>query len=103
MKWFKWTVLIVLGIPLVAVAMLYAWSEVIINREYRAESRSMTFSTNPDVISVLGMPSGSFAVMTDGTGLGGRDLGLMTEVARNRFRHLAQAEVEALFAYLQSR
>jgi mono/diheme cytochrome c family protein len=33
----------------------------------------------------------------------GRDLGLMGEIARNDTRHLNDAEIAALFAYLQAR
>lgn len=41
--------------------------------------------------------------MAEGIGLGGRDLGLMSEVARNRFNHFTEDEVEALHGYLHSR
>jgi len=42
-------------------------------------------------------------LMSDGTGLGGRDLGLMTRMGQDRFSHLNEDEVEALYQYLQSR
>jgi hypothetical protein len=42
-------------------------------------------------------------LMSDGTGLGGRDLGLMSRMGQNRFSHMNEDEVEALYQYLQSR
>jgi mono/diheme cytochrome c family protein len=42
-------------------------------------------------------------LMSDGTGLGGRDLGLMTRMGQFRFSHMNEDEVEALYQYLQSR
>jgi mono/diheme cytochrome c family protein len=41
-------------------------------------------------------------LMSTGVGLGDRDLGLMTQVAQSRFKHMTDAEVEALHGYLQS-
>jgi mono/diheme cytochrome c family protein len=41
-------------------------------------------------------------LMREGKGLEDRDLGLMSEVAANRFTHLADAEVEALHAFLRA-
>ena len=38
-----------------------------------------------------------------GAGMGEREVGLMSEVARKRFRHLTEEEVEALYAYLKTR
>lgn len=42
-------------------------------------------------------------LMSDGTGLGGRDLGLMTRMGQFRFSHMTEDEVEALYQYLQAR
>lgn len=42
-------------------------------------------------------------LMSDGTGPGGRDLGLMTRMGQARFSHMNEDEVEALYQYLQSR
>lgn len=42
-------------------------------------------------------------LMAEGLGLGDRDLGMMSGVAKARFSHMTSAEVEALHAYLQSR
>lgn len=42
-------------------------------------------------------------LMSEGVGIGERDLGLMTEVAKTRFSHLAINEVDDLYEYLQSR
>lgn len=42
-------------------------------------------------------------LMAEGVGLGERDLGLMSRVAKARFSHMTPAEVEALHAYLHSR
>jgi mono/diheme cytochrome c family protein len=41
-------------------------------------------------------------LMSTGIGLGGRDLGLMTAVARSRFSYLTAAEVGALHGYLKT-
>jgi mono/diheme cytochrome c family protein len=41
-------------------------------------------------------------LMSTGVGLGDRDLGLMTQVAQSRFKHMTDDEVESLHAYLQS-
>ena len=40
--------------------------------------------------------------MREGIGLGGRELGLMREVAIGRFAHFTEAEVDALYAYLRT-
>jgi cytochrome c553 len=42
-------------------------------------------------------------LMSEGIGLGGRDLGLMSEVAQTRFSALEDHEVDDLYAFLQSR
>jgi len=41
-------------------------------------------------------------LMNTGVGLGDRELGLMTQVARSRFNHMSNDEVESLHEYLQS-
>jgi hypothetical protein len=41
--------------------------------------------------------------MSKGIGVGDRQLGLMSEVAKMRFSHFNAAEVDALYDYLQSR
>ena len=41
-------------------------------------------------------------LMREGIGLGGRELGLMREVAIGRFAHFTEAEVDALYAYLRT-
>jgi mono/diheme cytochrome c family protein len=47
-------------------------------------------------------PEAFSRLMATGVGLGGRDLGLMSKVAQNRFSHLTEDEVLALHAYLQT-
>jgi hypothetical protein len=42
-------------------------------------------------------------LMHTGVAAGDRDLGLMSQVARNRFARLAEDEVEQLHAYLRAR
>lgn len=42
-------------------------------------------------------------LMHSGVGLGDRDLGLMSGVAKMRFSHLHDAEVDAIFTFLQQR
>ena len=42
-------------------------------------------------------------LMSEGIGVGDRQLGLMSEVAKMRFSHFNAAEVDALYDYLQSR
>ena len=42
-------------------------------------------------------------LMSEGIGLGDRELGLMTEVALKRFSLLDDNEVDDLYAYLRSR
>ena len=51
MKWFKRIVVALIAIPILAVGVLYIWSEVILDREYRFESRSIALSSNPEVIA----------------------------------------------------
>ena len=41
-------------------------------------------------------------LMKTGTGMGKRELGLMTEVAKSRFAYFTDAEVRAVYAYLRS-
>lgn len=41
-------------------------------------------------------------LLTTGIATGGREVGLMTEVATGRFRHLTPSERAAIFAYLQA-
>ena len=42
-------------------------------------------------------------LMREGIGLGDRDLGLMSQMAEFRLKHLKDGEIEALHAYLQAR
>jgi mono/diheme cytochrome c family protein len=48
-------------------------------------------------------PEDFTTLMRTGTALGGRDLHLMSEVARSRFAHFTDAEIAALHAFLRSR
>lgn len=47
-------------------------------------------------------PEAFARLMREGVALGDRELGLMGDVARNRFVHFTEAEVSALHAFLQS-
>lgn len=48
-------------------------------------------------------PEAFRALMRERVGLGGRKLGLMGPMGRNRFSHFTDAEITALHAYLLSR
>jgi len=57
---------------------------------------------NPDLAVVASYTEADFRrLMSEGVGIGGRDsLGLMTEVAKGRFAHFTDQEVEDLYAFL---
>jgi mono/diheme cytochrome c family protein len=58
----------------------------------------------PDLRAAAGYDPGQFkALMRTGRPPDGRDLGLMTEVGKNDFSHLTDAEIAALYAYLTAR
>ena len=58
----------------------------------------------PDLRIAAGYSREQFVrLMRTGVGLGERQLGLMGEVARGRFSHFTDEEIEALYAFLQSR
>jgi mono/diheme cytochrome c family protein len=58
----------------------------------------------PDLRVVAGYDAAQFkALMRTGRPPDGRDLGLMTEVGRDDFSHLTDAEIDALYAYLVAR
>ena len=58
----------------------------------------------PDLNLVAGYDAAQFkALMRTGRPPSGKDLGLMSEVARNDFRHLTDAEIDGLYAYLLAR
>jgi mono/diheme cytochrome c family protein len=58
----------------------------------------------PDLSVAAGYDSAQFrTLMRTGRPPTGRDLGLMSEVARNDFSHLTDAEIDALHAYLVAR
>jgi hypothetical protein len=42
-------------------------------------------------------------LMSEGTGVGDRDLGLMSEIAKMRLSYLTDGEVDAIYDFLQSR
>jgi len=55
----------------------------------------------PDLAMVAGYPWADFqTLMRTGVPIGGRDLGLMATVARDRFAHFTKQEVEDLYAFL---
>jgi cytochrome c553 len=57
----------------------------------------------PDLAIVRAYPEESFVtLMREGSALGGRELGLMSQVARSRFAHFRDDELAALHAYLQA-
>lgn len=61
-------------------------------------------SIAPDLIVVAGYSEAAFAnFMKTGTALGGRELPMMSGVARGRFAHLADDEVRDLYAYLSEK
>ena len=58
---------------------------------------------NPDLRIVAGYDAAVFArLMRTGIAVGDREVGLMTEVARGRFRHLQDDEIAAVHGYLQA-
>jgi mono/diheme cytochrome c family protein len=58
----------------------------------------------PDLAITLGYDRAAFTrLMRTGRGIGDRDLGLMSSVARDRFALLTDAEVDALHEYLTAR
>jgi mono/diheme cytochrome c family protein len=58
----------------------------------------------PDLRIAAGYSPEQFVrLMRTGVGLGERQLGLMSEVARSRFTHFTDEEIAALYAYLLSR
>ncbi|MDE2235700.1 MAG: c-type cytochrome [Gammaproteobacteria bacterium] len=57
----------------------------------------------PDLIVAKAYTQENFArLMNTGIGNGNRDLGLMSEVARQRFSHFNSVQVDAMYAYLQT-
>ncbi len=69
------------------------------------EGRAMeSGDTSPDLALVGAYDAGQFrAFMRTGKAVGGREVGLMSKVARSDFRHLRDGEVEALYRYLRAR
>ncbi|MFL6843873.1 MAG: c-type cytochrome [Allosphingosinicella sp.] len=58
----------------------------------------------PDLSIAAGYDAAQFkALLRTGRPPSGRDLGLMTNVAKNDFSHLTDAEIDGLYAYLQAR
>lgn len=58
----------------------------------------------PDLNVAAGYDAAQFRIlMKTGRPPSGKDLGLMSEVARNDFSHLTDAEIDALYAYLVAR
>lgn len=58
----------------------------------------------PDLSVAAGYDAAQFRMlMKTGRPPSGKDLGLMSEVARNDFSHLTDAEIDALYAYLVAR
>jgi mono/diheme cytochrome c family protein len=58
----------------------------------------------PDLRIAAGYSRDQFVrLMRTGVALGEREVGLMSEVARGRFTHFTDEEIEALYAYLLSR
>ncbi|MGA9852602.1 MAG: c-type cytochrome [Gammaproteobacteria bacterium] len=58
----------------------------------------------PNLIIAKSYTSENFArLMSTGIGNGNRDLGLMSDVAKQRFSHFDTTQVAAIYAYLQSR
>ena len=51
MKWVKRILLSLAALVVLVLGVIYAWSGMIINREYAAESRSILLSSRPDVIA----------------------------------------------------
>ena len=60
--------------------------------------------SSPDLAQVLAYDRETFGhLLSTGEGLGARDLGLMSVVARGRFSHFTEPEVDAIYAYLRAR
>jgi mono/diheme cytochrome c family protein len=58
---------------------------------------------HPDLRMVAGYEYKDFnTLMRTGKAVGNREIGLMSEVARGRFKHLTDTEVRSLHAYLQA-
>lgn len=58
----------------------------------------------PDLTISTGYPPETFrAFLRTGKAIGDRELELMSETARARFRHLTDREIDELFAYLEAR
>lgn len=58
----------------------------------------------PNLVVVKGYSPSQFAqFMKDGKALGGRELELMSDTARDRFAVMTPEEVDAMYAYLQAR
>ena len=58
----------------------------------------------PDLTIAAGYSAAAFAqLLRTGEGLGGRDLGIMSEASRERFVYFTEAEVDALQAFLKDR
>ena len=58
----------------------------------------------PDLVVASGYTRSDFErLMTEGVPTGGRKLGLMGEVARERFVHFTPHERDAIYAYLKAR
>jgi mono/diheme cytochrome c family protein len=59
--------------------------------------------TTPGLAIVKGFTEGQFShLLYSGVGLGGRELGLMADVARSRFSHMTAYEHHAVYRYLQT-
>jgi cytochrome c553 len=56
-----------------------------------------------EVVATAYSPTQFEFLMRTGIGVGGRRLGLMSEVARDNLRHMTPQEVAGLYAYLRSR
>lgn len=58
----------------------------------------------PDLVIASGYTRADFhRLLRTGVAAGGRQVGLMSQVARNRFSHLTDAEVDAIYDYLAAR
>ena len=59
---------------------------------------------SPDLSMAAAYELADFSkLMRTGKGAGGRDLGLMSEVAKGRFAHFTEDEIAAIHAYLVAR
>jgi len=57
----------------------------------------------PDIAGARGYPQPAFVhLMRAGVGMGNRDLGLMSEVAKGRFVHWTDQDVDAIYAFLKA-